>query len=140
MPLNSTLNTNEIKDSGGVEQEFTRLSTVGRATEFKLITELPGYPHRLKVQHSESGSGTSKRRRSVIRFDKTVAGQIDTTKPITISGYTVLDIPIGNMSAFTEAKNVLANIMSFAASLGATTTILFDCTGNGADALINGGL
>jgi len=140
MPINSTLNTNEIKDSSGVEQEFTRLSTVGRSTEYKLITENPGYPHRLKVSHSESGTGTSKRRRSVVRFDKTVVGQIDTTKPITISVYNVVDIPVGNMSAYTEAKNVQANLMSFMASLGATTTILFDCTGNGADAAINGGL
>jgi hypothetical protein len=30
--------------------------------------------------------------------------------------------------------------MSFGASLGASTTILYDCTGNGAVVLLNGGL
>jgi hypothetical protein len=57
-----------------------------------------------------------------------------------VSAYAVLDIPVGDISANTEPKNVLANLMSFIASLGASTTILFDCTGNGADALVNGGL
>jgi hypothetical protein len=140
MPLATTLNTNEIKDSAGTEQEFTHLQTVGRTHEYKLITEAPGYPHHLKVSHSESGTSTSRRRRSVVRFDKTIIGQLDATKQITISAYAVLDLPVGNMSAFTEGKNVLANLMSFMASSGATTTILFDCTGNGADALVNGNL
>jgi len=140
MPLATTLNTNEIKDSAGLEQEFGHLQLIGRTHEYKLITEAPGYPHRLKVSHSESGTSTNKRRRSVVRFDKTIIGQLDATKQITISAYAVLDLPVGNLSAFTEGKNVLANLISFMASLGATTTILFDCTGNGADALVNGNL
>jgi hypothetical protein len=36
--------------------------------------------------------------------------------------------------------NVVANVMSFAASLGASTTILYDCTGNGAVTLLSGQL
>lgn len=140
MPLSSTLNTNEIKDSGGLEQEFVRIASGQRDTTFKLITELPGYPHRLRIQHAESGSGTSKRRRSVLRFDKTVQGGIDNTKTVTISCYAVLDVPVGNLANYTPAKDLTANLMSFMASLGATTTILFDCTGNGADALVNGAI
>lgn len=138
--LNDTLNTNEIKDSAGTEQEFSRLSTNARDTEFGLTTETPSAPHRLNVKHTEIGSGLTKRRRSLVRFDKTVAGQVDTDAPVTISAYVVLDIPIGNLTAYTEAKNTLANLMSFISSDGATTTILFDCSGSGAAALVNGTL
>jgi len=136
--VNSTLNTNEIKNSAGVEEEFINLSKVGRTGEWKLITESPALPHRLKVSHQESGSGIAKRRRGVIRFDKTVYGQVDTTKFVTFSAYVVLDIPVGNITLLNEAKNVMANLMSLLATTGAATTVLFDNTGNGADALVNG--
>jgi hypothetical protein len=136
--LSNTLNTNEIKDSAGTEVEFQRLGTNGRSTEYAQITETPIAPHRLKISHLESGTGASKRRRSVVRFDKTVTGA--DALPTTISAYTVLDIPVGDLSTYTEAKNVLAELMSFCASLGASTTILYDCTGNGAVCLTSGGL
>jgi hypothetical protein len=138
--LSNTLVTNEIKNAAGTEQEFSRLSQSERQTEFGLITETPSNPHRLRVSHTESGTGIDKRRRSLVRFDKTVAGQVDTTETMTVSAYAVVDIPVGNMTAYTEAQNVLANLMSFCASLGASTTILYDCTGNGAVTLISGGL
>lgn len=138
--LSNTLVTNEIKNAAGTEQEFSRLSQSERQTEFGLITETPSSPHRLRVSHTESGTGIDKRRRSLVRFDKTVAGQVDTTESMTVSAYAVVDIPVGNMTAYTEAQNVLANLMSFCASLGASTTILYDCTGNGAVTLISGGL
>jgi len=73
-----------------------------------------------------------------VRFDKTIAGA--DLLPATVSAYAVLDIPVGDLSATTEAKNVLAELMSFCASLGASTTILYDCTGNGAVSLVTGGL
>jgi len=136
--LTDTLNTNEIKDTAGTEQEFGRLSVNDRDTEFSLLTETPALPHRLSIKHTELGSGLNKRRRSVVRIDKVVAGQVDTDTPVKISSYVVMDIPIGNLTAYTEAKNTLANLLSFCASDGATTTILFDCSGNGASSLING--
>lgn len=138
--LANTLNTNEIKNAAGTEVEFQRLSQNGRSTVFGKITETPNLPHRLTISHSESGTGVNKRRRSVVRFDLTIAGQVDTTQPATISAYTVLDYPVGNMTAATEAANCLANLMSFCASLGASTTILYDGTGNGAVCLLGGGL
>lgn len=136
--LSNTLNTNEVKNAAGTEVEFSRLSTVGRTTEFSQIAETPNLPHRLKVSHLETGSGTKLRRRSVVRIDKTVAGA-DTT-PVKVTGYVVLDIPVGNLSATTEVKNVLAEVLSLCASLGASTTILYDCSGNGALCLVNGDL
>jgi len=136
--LNNTLNTNEVKDSAAAEVEFSRLSTDARSTEYAQITETPAAPHRLKISHQEIGSGSSMRRRSVVRVDKTTTG-VD-LKPVTSTCYVVLDIPVGNLATYSEPKNVLAEIMSFCATTGAATTVLFDCTGNGASALITGGL
>lgn len=138
--LANTLNTNEIKNAAGVEQEFTRLSQGIRDTVFALITETPSAPHRLSIKHAESGKGTDLRRRSLIRFDKTVTGQVDSTKAAVISAYAVVDIPLGNLTSYDEAKNVLANLMSFMATTGAATTVLFDCTGNGAVTALSGTL
>jgi hypothetical protein len=140
MSLSNTLNTNEIKNSAGVEVEFSHLEQDGRSHSFMYSTEAPGYPNRLKISHQESGSGTSKRRRSVCRFDKTTNGSIDSTKIQVTSCYCVLDIPVGNLSTYSDAKDVLAQLMSFLATTGAASTVLFDCTGNGASALVNGTL
>jgi hypothetical protein len=138
--LSNTLNTNEIKNAAGTEVEFTRISSNGRTAEFKQITESPALPNRLNISHQESGSGLNRRRRSVVRFDKTTAGEVDATQNVKSSAYLVLDVPVGNLTATTAMTNVLAQLVSFVASLGASTTILYDCSGNGADALVNGGI
>jgi len=139
--LTNTLNTNEIKNAAGTEVEFTRFSDgPGRKAEFKQITESPALPNRLNISHLETGTGTSRRRRSVVRFDKTTAGEVDTSVEVKTSAYIVLDAPVGNLTATTAMANVVAQLVSFVASLGASTTILYDGTGNGADVLINGGL
>lgn len=138
--LSNTLNTNEIKNAAGTEQEFGRIASADRQTEFALLVETPSAPHRLKIQHLETGAGINKRRRSVVRFDKTVMSTVDTTLPVTISAYCVLDAPIGALLANTEMANVLANLNSFLSTTGAATTVLFDGTGNGSTALLSGGL
>jgi len=138
--LPNTLNTNEIKGSAGTEIEFRRLSTSQRETTFAAIAETPSLPHRLSIKHTEVGSGMKLRRRSLVRFDKTVISGVDTITPVTVSAYIVLDAPVGAMSSIAEATNVVAELMSFVASLGATTTILYDGTGNGAVVLLTGGL
>lgn len=134
--LSNTLVTNEVKNAAGTEVQFNRISTADRKTEFAYDSELPGLPNRLIVSHQEIGSGATKRRRSLVSFRKTVAGT--DTSPVTTIANLTLDIPIGNLSTFDCPKDVLAQMMSFVASLGATTTILYDCTGNGAVCLING--
>lgn len=140
MSLPTTLNTNEVKNSAGTEQEFGRLSQGDRQLVFNLLTEPPNAPHRLTVSHSETGSGVARRRRSLVRVDKNVAGQVDSTKIEKISFYVVADIPVGNLTSTSEIANVNANLLSFMASLGATTTILYDGTGSGSACLINGTL
>jgi len=138
--LSNTLNTNEIKNAAGTEVEFSRLSTSARSTEFSQIAETPALPHRLLISHQESGVGLKKRRRSLVRFDKTIISTVDSETPVTISVYAVADIPVGAIIAITEVANVTAELMSFLASIGANTTILYDGTGNGANALLTGGL
>jgi hypothetical protein len=138
--LSNTLNTNEIKNAAGTEVEFSRLLTSDRSTTFAQVAETYSLPHRLSINHQESGSGLKAVRRSNVRFDKTVISSVDSVTPVTISAYCVVSIPVGAISATTEVANVLAELMSFMASLGANTTILYDGTGNGAAALISGGL
>jgi hypothetical protein len=136
--LPTNLTTNEVKNSAGTEVEFLYLSKAGRTMEYAQSGETPNLEHRIKISHLEVGSSTKQRRRSLLRVDKTIAG-VDGS-PVTISGYVVLDIPIGNISNLTDTKHVAAEVMSLFASLGASTTILYDCTGYGADALVNGSL
>lgn len=141
MALANTLNTNEIKDAASAEVEFEHKSQgPGAVHIWKQIAEPPSRPHRLTIQHQEVGVGMKRRRRSVVRFDKTVISDVDSVTPVTISAYTVLDAPIGALAATTEIANVLAENMSFMATTGSGTTVLFDCTGNGAKALKNGEL
>jgi hypothetical protein len=136
--LSNTLNTNEVKNAAGTEVEFNAIATLDRSKTFAQISESYAAPHRLKVSHQESGSGSRTRRRSVVRIDKTVTGV--SLVPVTVSAYIVCDIPVGDLAATTEATNVLAEVLSFCATTGAGTTVLFDCSGTGASALISGGL
>jgi hypothetical protein len=138
--LSNTLVTNEVKGSAGTEIEFQRLESIGRKTIFAQATESPNLPYRLTISHTESGSGMKMRRRSLVRFDKTTISGVDDITPVTTSAYLVLDHPVGASETNAEAANVIANILSFVGSLGASTTILYDGTGNGAVALISGGL
>jgi hypothetical protein len=115
--LANTLNTNEIKTTAGTGISFTRLSTGDRKTEFALVNEPAGLPHRLLISHQETSSGFNKRRRSVIRFDKTIAGQLDPSVGVKGSVYIVADLPVGNMSDNTLVNGLVANLESFVASL-----------------------
>lgn len=136
--LSNTLTTNEIKDASAAEVEFQRLDTDGRTTEYAKVGEAPNLPHRLRVNHQEVGTGQDQRRRSRVGFVKNIAGVSGTTRQIKFD--IVGDIPVGDIANTTEAKNVLAELLSFCATTGAGTTVLFDCTGTGADVLINGTL
>lgn len=136
--LPTTLNTNEVKNSAGTEEEFVRMSTEGRKLIFAKSGETPSAPHRLTVSHSEVGSADGRRRRSLVRIDKTVEGTSGT--PRTVSCYVVVDAPVGDLATTAEIKNALANLLSFVASQGGTTTILYDCSGHGADSLCQGTL
>lgn len=138
--LSNTLNTNEIKNSAGTEVEFHRIATGDRSTEFAQITEAPSAPHRLRIKHLEAGQGLAKRRRSLVRFDKTVVSDVDNVTPVTVSAYIVLDAPVGALETSAELANTVAELLSFCATTGAATTVLFDGTGNGATVLLTGGL
>lgn len=138
--LANTLNTNEVKNAAGTEVEFQSLGIEGRSHKYAAIGESPALPHRLTVSHQETGKGIRLVRRSVVRVDKTIVSTVDLVTPVTISFYVVAAIPIGALAAITEASNVNAELLSFCASLGASTTILYDGTGNGSTCLLNGGI
>jgi len=138
--LSNLLNTNEVKNSAGAEVEFQSLSIDQRSRVFAQITEAPYLPHRLSISHAESGAALKRRRRSVVRIDKTVLSTVDNATPVTVSAYLVLDAPVGALTASTEMSNAIAEIISFVATTGAGTTVLFDGTGNGAQCLLTGGL
>jgi len=137
--LSNTLNTNEIKDASAAEVEFQRIDTEGRKTVFAKISEAPALKHRITINHSESGSALNARRRSVVRVDKTILSTVDSVTPVTVSAYVVLDAPVGALAAGTEMTNVLAELGSFVHT-SASSTFLYDGTGNGAAALLTGGL
>jgi hypothetical protein len=136
--LPTTLNTNEVKDTVNAELEFERKSTEGSKLVFAKIAETPNQPYRISVSHVEVGSGANLRRRSLYRVDKSVAGV--SLLPRTVSAYVVLDAPVGDLSATTELKNVIANIASGLATPGVTSVIALDGSGTFATALINGTL
>lgn len=138
--LSNTLVTNEIKNRSGTEVEFQRLSIGDRKTVFAPVADNPALPIRLTISHLESGNALTRRRRGLVRFDKTVVSTVDNVTPVTVSAYVVLDCPIGALTTTNDAADALAYLMSFCASLGASTTILYDGSGNGATALLTGGV
>jgi len=139
--LSNSLNTNEIKNAAGTEEEFQSIDVgPGRTRIFAKIGEIYSRQHRLKIQHLETGSGLKLRRRSNFRFDKTVISDVDLVTPASIMFGVTIDIPVGLLVATTEVDNVCANGMSFLSSDGTSTTILFSGAGNGAKALREGSL
>lgn len=134
----SNLVTNEVKNSAGTEVEFLRQSTNERKLVFAQSGETPNQPHRLTISHQENGSGLELVRRSLIRVDKTVIGA--SGEPRVVSTYCVTVAPVGDLANTTEIKNTIAECISLIATTGAATTVLFDCTGYGADSLVNGTL
>lgn len=138
MSLPIHLTTNEVKNAAGSEVEFTRLLSADRNVLFAQSGEAPNREHRIKVSHQETGSGTKMVRRSLLRVDKTVDGADGA--PVTISFYTVGVIPVGNIANYDEAKAVCAELGSLCFLTGADSTFLYDGSGYGAAALINGSL
>jgi hypothetical protein len=141
MPLPVNLTTNEVKDRAGVEVQFLFFDdSPPRTRVYGRDAEAPNLPERIKVQHREVGKpGVTLRRQSNILFTKTVMGS-DTVTPVTIRGSISLDVPQGAINDFNAVKDVVAYMNSFMATTGAATTVLFDGTGYGSAALINGTL
>jgi len=138
--LSNTLNTNEIKNAAGVEVEFNSLSIDKRTRVFAQVSEVPSLPHRLTISHDEKGKGNKLVRRSMIKIEKTSISTVDSITPVVCSAYIVLSTPSGAINSTAEPAAVLAELMSFLATTGAGTTVLFDCSGHGANALLTGGL
>jgi hypothetical protein len=136
LPLNLT--TNEVKNSAGTEVEFLRRLSPPNVLSFSKSGEAYDLPVRLTLQSTETGVGLRRRRRSVVRFDETSISGVDSITPVTSSFYQVSDIPVGALTVATVPMNVCAYLLSFCATTGAGTTVLYDGTGYGALFLLNG--
>jgi hypothetical protein len=130
----TNLTTNEVKDVAGTEVEYLRLRN--DPLEFAKSGESPNLRDRITVKHSETGSGAGQVRRSVLDNTKEVVGESGVERQIRV--YTVVVAPIGDLADYDDVKDVMAKHISVLASQGASTTILYDCTGHGAAALVNG--
>jgi len=137
--LPTNLTTNEVKTANGSELEFARQSVSERKLVFSAVIAAPSAPHTITVQHQVVGKGVLARRRSNIRIDRVVNGSISST-PRTVTASFTIDIPVGDLDTLSIPTDVMAEMISFVASLGASTTILYDGTGNGAASLLNGTL
>jgi hypothetical protein len=141
MPLPTNLTTNEVKDAAGAEIEFNRFdSGQPRKLIFAKVSESPAYEHRLDIAHIEAGAGLKRRRRSRVGVRIGHLSSVDNLTPVFTLGYLILDSPVGAITDLTIPTKCMANLLSFCASQGATTTILYDGTGYGAAAAINGTL
>lgn len=140
MPLPTNLTTNEVKNAAGTEVQFLGTGPEGRTRTFIQENENPSQEHRIKIQHQETGAGMKKTRRSNLRTSKVTVSTVDNLTPVPIIISTTCQIPVGALVALTEVKNVVAEHISLLASTGADTVIKFDCSGYGADALVNGTL
>lgn len=138
--LPAHLVTNEVKNAAGVEIEFNRTRNSDTGVGFSVKVPNPQLPHKVDFDHQIVGEGTSQRRRSRQRVEYTVPGCTDATKKAVCVCNITLDVPIGNIENFDAAKMALANSIALLASTGADTVVKFDCTGVGADCLINGTL
>lgn len=134
--MSVNLLTNEVKDRAGVEVEFEHQSSEGRTHIFQKKGMSPSCPTTLKIAHQVNGSGQSAVRRSNTRVDVGFTGK--SGKPCMCSAYKVLVVPEGELDDLNVVKDASAMLDSFCCTTGAATTVLFDGSGNGDSALING--
>lgn len=136
--LPANLTTNEIKNSAGSEVEFLHQKWLPNGVVFAKSGESPSLQQRITVNHAETGSGLRLLRRSVVRVDYSFLSQTDLSSVVTDSFYAVAVINSGHHTDLVVPTHACAYLNSFLSSQGATTTILYDGTGYGAAALING--
>lgn len=136
--LPTHLSSNEVRNAAGTEVEFLRRGAINNGTgiEFAASGESPSLPHRLKVGNQEIGSGTTARRRSFTRVDKTSVGKDGS--PVRTSVCQWVDIPVGNIDNLDDAKACMAELNSFVAGNGTNGVLVNDGTGTGAASMING--
>lgn len=134
--LPTTLLTNEVKDRAGAEVEFEHFTLEGREHIYIRKNGNPSLPCYLKVIHQETGTGAGATRRSLCDLTMMVEGK--SGKIVPIRAYKNVVVPIGELDDLDDVKDASAMLDSFCTTTGAGTTVLFDGSGNGDSALING--
>jgi hypothetical protein len=138
MSLETNLTDSEVLDSSSAELEFNHVRTEGAKRFLTVAGGNPSLPYDLTFGHQVIGAGINKRRRSMVRFDRSLIGEVDSDVVVVGSMYTVADIPIGNLDSYTEMISLLANLASILATAKGGATLAIDGTSPGADVLING--
>lgn len=138
MPLPVDLTTNEVKDRTGAEIEFIHFSNEGREHVYIRKDCNPMLPETIRVKHEETGTGAERVRRSLVRVDIARTGASGKVRKV--SAYKNVIVPCGDIADLNAVKDASAMLDSFCATTGAATTVLFDGTGNGDSAAINGTL
>lgn len=134
--LATNLTSNEVKDKSGTEKEFSRVKSRATGVTFALSGETYNLPCRLDVDHVETGTGLNRKRQSRVRLSKVGVSADGVSTAETIGNFSI-NIPVGKLNNQDDAKDVIAMITSFIATAG-TNTFLYDGTGTGASALLNG--
>lgn len=136
--LPTSLLTNEVKDRSGTEIEFEYRSKEGRTMLYRKKNDNPANGTFLKVSHLENGSGFGRVRRSRVGVDVGFTGK--SGKPCVAQCYKIFVVPEGELEDYNVISDASAMLDSFCATTGAATTVLFDGSGNGDSAGINGTL
>jgi hypothetical protein len=140
MALPTNLTTNEVKNASGTEVEFLHFDAPPRGKIYHNAAVAPSEPQRIRFSHEESGISLKNKRRSLMETSIGVTGNDALGTPGKIVIRTVAEIPLGLLADFNDVAKAMAYHVSLLASQGASTTILYDGTGYGAAALINGTL
>jgi len=138
--LPTHLTTNEVKDTAGAEVEFLRSYVDQRQVQFSKSGAMPNLPALLGFKHQELGTGFKLRRRSQFWVRLTSISTVDSITPVQCLGYVVLDTPCGAITSYAQPQLVMAHLNSVLSTTGVGTTVLFDGSGYGTDALVKGTL
>lgn len=139
MALPDNLDANQVRNAAGVEVEFQHKAwPTATSREYAQVGEAYNLEHRLRIAHTEIGSGLDKRRRSLSQVRKQVVGVSGVTRQIIVN--TSVEIPVGDLNSNDEVENVLAEAGSFMYLTGADATFLYAGTGSGCTALKDGSL
>jgi hypothetical protein len=139
--LPDNLTANQVKNRAGVAIPFAYVDGPGgRSRTYKSTSAAPYLPHTIVVQHREVGKGVDMIRQSNVTIVKKVVSAVDPTKTTLIRESRTLYVQEGHLADMNDVKDVAANMNSFCSTTGAATVVLFDGTGLGTDALVNGTL
>jgi hypothetical protein len=138
MPLPTNLNTNEVRNASGTEQEFLFHKDGDNSREWRKSGGSPSLIESLLVQHEEVGKLANLQRRSNFKTKLTFLSETDsvTMKDIVIS--TTVLVPSGHLSSMTKVILAAAYHGSALSGNGTVNVLTYDGSGTLFNSLIYG--